>query len=242
MYRLMQSEYYKIPKITFFLTIIISVIITELLAIGLYFYNLHSSNLDSSANVFLIYGITWFILAFYILFGVFSSYIVSSEYENKMWSVLLISKQSILQFIFVKYLMLLSLMFLFTLVFAIAHFGISYTIIGESPNIHIYLYILFSVFLGTLAMQSIQFLLSLIIENKVYIVGISIFISLLYLLMQSNSMPFKIPEYIINSENIIKTSYVHMFDLNFLIYSFYSFILFIVFIFLTYLYIIRKDF
>lgn len=242
MFRLFKAEYYKLPKLSIFVLIILSVIIAEIIATGLFFYNIKFSNTISTGNIFLIYCISWFTPVFYLLFGVLTSHVLSTEYENNMWSVLLISDQNKIRIVFNKYIVTFIISFIIVLIFAVVHMIFSILIVGYSPNLVSYIYILVSFFIGSLAMQSIQFFLGLAIPNRVYIVGISIVISILYILVQSYWIPFKIPEHLINSKDILNTNRITLFGINYIIYTLYSLLVFLFMNSLTYLYTKRKDF
>lgn len=179
---------------------------------------------------------------FYLIFGVLTSHILSTEYENNMWSVLLISDQDKIRVVFNKYIVTFIMSILMILIFAVIHMVFSSLIIGHLPNLISYVYILVSFFIGSLAMQSIQFFLGLAIPNKVYIVGISIVISILYILVHSYWIPFKIPEHLINSKGILNTNRITIFDANFIIYTLYSLFIFLFMNSVTYYYTKRKDF
>ncbi|WP_373316353.1 ABC transporter permease [Staphylococcus marylandisciuri] len=242
MFKLFKAEYYKLPKSSVFTLIILSVIIAEIIATGLFFYNIKFSNTTPTVNIYLIYCISWFTPVFYLLFGVLTSYILSTEYENNMWSVLLVSDQNKVRVVFNKYIVALILSIVIIIVFAIVHMIFSMLIVGHLPNLISYLYILVSFLIGSLAMQSIQFFLGLAIPNRVYIIGVSLVISILYILVQSYWIPFKIPEHLINSKNILNTNRITMFDVGFIIYSIYSLLVFLFINALTCLYTKRKDF
>ncbi|MBE7583776.1 ABC transporter permease [Staphylococcus aureus] len=241
MFRLFKAEYYKLPKLSVFMLIILSVIIAEVIATGLLFYNMKFSNTTPTVNIFLIYCISWFTPVFYLIFGVLTSHILSTEYENNMWSVLL-SDQDKIRVVFNKYIVTFIMSILMILIFAVIHMVFSSLIIGHLPNLISYVYILVSFFIGSLAMQSIQFFLGLAIPNKVYIVGISIVISILYILVHSYWIPFKIPEHLINSKGILNTNRITIFDANFIIYTLYSLFIFLFMNSVTYYYTKRKDF
>lgn len=239
---LIKSEWYKLPKVTFIVSIIIAVVISEVLAIGLYYYNLHFSSVKPSALIFLIYALAWFAPVFYFLYGVFSAKIISTEYESNMWPVLLVSKKSKREIISAKFLVLLGLMLVTTLVFIVCHLLTSLFVNGNIPNLMSFVYIMFAFFIGTLAMQAIQFFIALVIENKVYVIAVGILFALVSLLMQSETMPFKIPEQIINAKEILDHNRVVFFDTSFFVFGMYSTFVFVIVMIISNFYINRKEF
>lgn len=240
--KLLKVEYFKLPKSKIVSAIIIAVVIIEILAIGLFLYNIKLGNVTPTANRFLIYAFSWFTPVFFILYGTFTSLIVSNEYEHKMWSMMLVSQQSKRNIVSAKYITLFLLTLMIMLVFMLVHAIVSLIIIGTIPQISVYLYILFAVWIGTLAMQAIQYTLSLMIENKVYIIGLSIFFAIVTLIVRSEALPFKIPEHIISSEKILHTNEVIMFNASFIVYAIYTILVFIVVSAYAYYYMDRKDF
>ncbi|MCS4485716.1 ABC transporter permease [Staphylococcus americanisciuri] len=239
---LIKSEWYKLPKVTFITSIILAVMISEVLAIGLYYYNSHFSSVEASSLSFLIYALAWFIPVFYFLYGVFSAKIISTEYESNMWSVLLVSKKSKREIIFAKFLVLLGLMFITMIVFMVCHLLTSLFVNGHIPNLMAFVYIMFAVFIGTLGMQAIQFFIALVIENKVYVIAVGILLALVSLLMQSEMMPFKIPEQIINATNILDHNMLVFFDMSFFVFGIYSTFVFVIIMVISNFYINRKEF
>ncbi|UXR82405.1 ABC transporter permease [Staphylococcus sp. IVB6214] len=242
MNNLMKAELFKLPKIHFVIAIVMAVMIAEILAFVLYMYNMHFSNIEDSSLHYLIYGVTWFTPVFYLLYGMFSSKVISTEYENNMWSVLLVSQKSKNAIICVKWMILFILMFLTTIIFMLLHTITSIFVTDDSPQFIPLLYIMMAFFIGTLAMQSIQFFIALIIENRVYVMALGILFALLSLLMSSNTMPFKIPEHIINAKYILDHQQLMFFDTSFFVYGGYSLIIFVLILVVSSVYIKRKEF
>lgn len=242
MNNLMKAELFKLPKVHLLMAMVMTVIIVEILAFGLYMYNMHFSNIEGSSLHYLIYAIAWFTPAFYLLYGIFSAKIISTEYENNMWSVLLVSQKSKNSIIFAKWMLLFILMCLTTLIFMLFHTVMSIFVTSELPQLISLLYIMMAFFIGTLAMQAIQFLIALIIENRVYVMGLGILFTLLSLLMSSDTMPFKIPEHIINAKHILDHDQLMYFDTSFFVYSGYSIFIFVFVLMISSVYIKRKEF
>ena len=239
---LMKSEWFKLPKKTIIGSMLLAVCISEALAAGLYLYNLHFSNIEPSSLRYIIYGLAWFTPVFFVLYSIFSTILVSVEYEHKMWSVLLVSKQSKRNIAIVKFIIIIILMFITSIIFILTHLLFNLIINGELLNISVFLYIMIAFFIGTLAMQAIQFFIVLVIENKVYVTALGMLIAIVNLLIQSNYMPFKIPEHIIKAQQILSLNKVTFFDTNFFVYGLYSLLIFIVILAISAFYIKRKEF
>ena len=239
---LIKAELFKVPKVHFVISIVVAVMISEALAIGLYTYNLHFSDVEGTALRYLIYAIAWFIPVFYLLYGIFSAKLVSTEYENNMWSVLLVSQKSKNTIIFAKFLVLLILMILTTVIFTVLHVVTSLLVTGAIPQLMTLLYMMLGLFIGTLAMQAIQFFIALVIENRVYVMALGMLFAIVSLLMQSETMPFKIPEHMINAKHILDQNSIMFFDTSFFVYGSYSVFVFVLVLIVSSAYINRKEF
>ncbi|MBI5975069.1 ABC transporter permease [Staphylococcus canis] len=241
MKQIIQAEMYKLSTKWLLISMIVVAIVSEVIACGLYFYNMHFSGVEVSANIYLGYAIAFYTPTLLVFIGILTAQLVSVEYENNMWSVLLVSERDRVQLFNAKFLVLTILTVLCTLVFAIIHLIASLLVTQSIPNLFEHIYIICAFIIGILGMVTIQFALAFIIENKVYIIGIGIVFAVLNLMMTSDAMPFKITEHITNVKQLIEYKEVLIFNITFWVYAIYSMIICLVVYGLARFYFKRKD-
>ncbi|RQM99331.1 hypothetical protein COR53_02455 [Staphylococcus pettenkoferi] len=159
-----------------------------------------------------------------------------------MWSILLISKEKREKFVLTKALVIFLLTTIMILLFSIINLVLAYVVTGNIPNISEYYYLIITTLLGELGPFSIIFFLSLILQNKVYIICFSFFITLFTLLVPVNKQPFKLPEFIVNSSKIIAGEKIQFIDFNFLINGSLSIIILIIIVIISIIYIRKEEF
>ncbi|MCE4958057.1 ABC transporter permease [Macrococcoides caseolyticum] len=242
MMNIIMEEFYKLPKKNILIYMGIAVIISSILSVGLLFYNINTISLTPTSKVILVYSLSSFTPFLFVFYGIITTYLISIEYDNNMWAILFVSKNKRMSIIDAKLIVSIILHLSLITIFFISSSLLSYLFIKSTISFALFIYTLIAYCIGTLAMITILFFLSLIIENKIYIILISIVTGLGNLLLQHRLAPFKFPEYIINSRELLNNQSLNRISHEFIYYSFYSLLVFCVVYIMMHIYVKRKDF